>query len=67
MRAVVLTVDGVCLVDLEDESVLGPTPGADFDPPPAAQPFKLAVGMAAVFTEERNGREPRANTVSVLA
>src|SRR4051812_6489062 len=27
---------------------------------------KLAVGTAAVFTEESAGREPRANTVSVL-
>jgi hypothetical protein len=35
MRASVLTVEGVFLVDLEDESVLGPSAEAGFDPPPA--------------------------------
>jgi hypothetical protein len=41
MRASVLTVEGVVLVDLDDGSVLGPSADAGFDPPPApaAQPF----------------------------
>ena len=34
MRASVLTTDGVYLVDLEDDSVLGPSAYADFDPAP---------------------------------
>lgn len=34
MRASVLTAEGVFLVDLEDGSVLGPSPEASFDPPP---------------------------------
>jgi hypothetical protein len=34
MRASVLTADGVYLVDLEDDSVLGPAANADFDPAP---------------------------------
>lgn len=34
MRISVLTVEGVFLVDLEDESVLGPSADAGFDPPP---------------------------------
>jgi hypothetical protein len=38
VRASVLTAEGVCLVDLEDESVLGPSADAAFDPPPAARP-----------------------------
>ena len=39
MRASVQTVDGVYLVDLDDNSVLGPSTDAEFDPPPAASPF----------------------------
>ncbi len=41
MRASVLTGEGVFLVDLEDESVLGPSADAEFEPPPApaARPF----------------------------
>jgi hypothetical protein len=34
VRVSVLTVEGVFLVDLEDESVLGPSADAQFDPPP---------------------------------
>jgi hypothetical protein len=37
--ASVLTVEGVFLVDLEDESVLGPLADAEFDPAPPAKPF----------------------------
>lgn len=41
MRASVLTAEGVYLVDLEDESVLGPAADGEFDPPPepATRPF----------------------------
>ena len=40
-RASVLTIEGVYLVDLEDGTVLGPSPDAGFDPPPApsSRPF----------------------------
>jgi hypothetical protein len=34
VRASVLTVEGVFLLDLEDGSVLGPAADAQFDPPP---------------------------------
>jgi hypothetical protein len=49
--ASVLTVEGVFLVDLEDESVLGPS-GAAFDPPAAARPFlpRLVAASAAGST-----------------
>jgi hypothetical protein len=52
MKASVLTVDGVCLVDLEDESVLGPTAGAEFEPGPTAEPFlpRLVAASAAGST-----------------
>ena len=47
-----LTVDGVYLVDLEDESVLGPSADAAFDPAPGAQPFlpRLVAASAAGST-----------------
>lgn len=52
MRASVLTVEGVFLVDLEDESVLGPSADAEFDPPGAARPFlpRLVAASAAGST-----------------
>jgi hypothetical protein len=54
MRASVLTADGVYLVDLEDESLLGPAATADFDPPPAppSPPFlpRLLAASAAGST-----------------
>src|SRR5207237_3994453 len=39
VRASVQTAAGVYLVDLEDDSVLGPSAEAEFDPPPPAKPF----------------------------
>jgi len=52
VRASVLTVAGVYLVDLDDETVLGPSPDARFDPPPAARPFlpRLVAAAAAGST-----------------
>jgi hypothetical protein len=54
VKASVLTVEGVYLVDLEDESVLGPSADADFDPPPApaTRPFlpRLVAASAAGST-----------------
>jgi hypothetical protein len=54
MMASVKTVEGVYLVDLEDESVLGPSPDADFEPPPppSATPFlpRLVAASAAGST-----------------
>jgi hypothetical protein len=52
LRASVLTVEGVFLVDLEDESVLGPSDDAEFDPPPPASPFlpRLVAASAAGST-----------------
>jgi len=52
MLASVLTVEGVFLVDLEDESVLGPSDDAEFDPPPPAKPFlpRLVAASAAGST-----------------
>jgi len=47
MRVSVKTVDGVYLVDLEDGSLLGPSPDAVFDPGPAAKPFLPRVVAAA--------------------
>jgi hypothetical protein len=49
VQASVLTVVGLFLVDLEDESVLGPSDDAEFDPPPAAKPFlpRLVAAAAA--------------------
>jgi hypothetical protein len=50
--ASVLTVEGVFLVDLEDESMLGPSLDAEFDPPPPAKPFlpRLVAASAAGST-----------------
>jgi hypothetical protein len=54
VRASVLTVEGVFLVDLEDESVLGPSADAGFDPAPApaTRPFlpRLVAASAAGST-----------------
>jgi hypothetical protein len=52
LRASVLTVEGVFLVDLEDESVLGPSADAEFDPPSPARPFlpRLLAASAAGST-----------------
>jgi hypothetical protein len=54
VRASVLTADGVYLVDLEDDSVLGPAAGAVFDPAPepASPPFlpRLVAASAAGST-----------------
>ncbi|HST26435.1 MAG TPA: hypothetical protein VLJ76_10615 [Gaiellaceae bacterium] len=49
MRASVLTVEGVFLVDLEDGSVLGPSAEAAFDPAPepADRPFLPRLVAAA--------------------
>ena len=48
MRLSVLTSEGVFLVDLEDDSVLGPSADADFDPAPEpARPPSLPRLLAA--------------------
>jgi hypothetical protein len=52
VRASVLTVEGVFLVDLEDESALGPSAEAGFDPAPATRPSlpRLVAASAAGST-----------------
>jgi hypothetical protein len=47
VRVSVLTSEGVYLVDLEDESVLGPSADAEFEPAPAAKPFLPRLVAAA--------------------
>jgi hypothetical protein len=49
VRASVLTVDGVFLIDLEDESLFGPSADADFDPPPAP-PFPPSLPRLVAFS-----------------
>ena len=52
MRISVLTVEGVYLVDLDDDSIIGPGVHAEFERPRAAKPFlpRLVAASAAGST-----------------